>query len=122
MIYYLPYFNKKKSASLLPLLLLCYGASKQKGHELQKAQDLPKPWGQYSFGSLTRVFLNRTVKTAMDHSHEFCKTRELRSKMAMDHSSEHTGQCKRTGGCYNELVVAFLSTGGGVKGKKIYTC
>ena len=34
----------------------------------------------------------------------------------------HTGQCKCTGGCYNELVVAFFSTGGGVKGKKIYTC
>ena len=34
----------------------------------------------------------------------------------------HTGQCKRTGGCYNELVVAFFSTGGGVKGKKISTC
>ena len=30
----------------------------------------------------------------------------------------HTGQCKRTGGCYNELVVAFLRTGGGLKGKK----
>ena len=30
----------------------------------------------------------------------------------------HTGQCKRTGGCYNELVVAFFSTGGGVKGRK----
>ena len=30
----------------------------------------------------------------------------------------HTGPCKRTGGCYNELVVAFFSTGGGVKGKK----
>ena len=30
----------------------------------------------------------------------------------------HTGQCKRTGGCYNTLVVAFYSTGGGVKGKK----
>ena len=30
----------------------------------------------------------------------------------------HTGQCKRTGGCYNELVVAFFSTGRGVKGKK----
>ena len=28
----------------------------------------------------------------------------------------HTGQCKRTSGCYNELVVAFYSTGGGVKG------
>ena len=35
---------------------------------------------------------------------------------------KHTGQCKRIGGCYNELVVAFYSTGGGVKGKKIYTC
>ena len=34
----------------------------------------------------------------------------------------HTGQCKRTGGCYNELVVAFFSIGGGEKGKKIYTC
>ena len=30
----------------------------------------------------------------------------------------HTGQCKRTGGCYNEKVVAFFSTGGGIKGKK----
>ena len=37
-------------------------------------------------------------------------------------SEDHTGQCKRTGGCYNELVVAFFSTGGGVKGKKIHTC
>ena len=35
---------------------------------------------------------------------------------------KRTGQCKRTGGCYNELVVAFFSTSGGVKGKKIYTC
>ena len=30
----------------------------------------------------------------------------------------HSGQCKSTGGCYNELVVTFYSTGGGVKGKK----
>ena len=34
----------------------------------------------------------------------------------------HTGQCKRTDGFYNELVVAFFSTGGCVKGKQIYTC
>ena len=34
----------------------------------------------------------------------------------------HTGQCKHTGGCYKELVVAFFSTGGGVKCEKIYTC
>ena len=33
-------------------------------------------------------------------------------------SGFHTGQCKRTGGCYNELVVAFLRTGDGLKGKK----
>ena len=32
-------------------------------------------------------------------------------------AQSHTGQCKHTGGCYNELVVAFFSTGGGVKGK-----
>ena len=39
-----------------------------------------------------------------------------------DDQQNHTGQCKRTGGCYNELEVAFFSTGGGVKGKKIYIC
>ena len=37
---------------------------------------------------------------------------------AIDIHIAHTGQCKRTGGCYNELVVAYFSTGGGVKGKK----
>ena len=41
---------------------------------------------------------------------------------SIDGGQGHTGQCKRIGGCYNELVVAFFSTGGGVKGKKIYTC
>ena len=39
-----------------------------------------------------------------------------------ENSLSHTGQCKHTGGCYNELVVAFFSTSGGVKGKKFYTC
>ena len=38
------------------------------------------------------------------------------------YSYSHTGQCKRTGGRYNELVVAIFRTGAGVKGKKIYTC
>ena len=33
-------------------------------------------------------------------------------------SQTHTGQCKRIGGCYNELVVAFLRTGDGLKDKK----
>ena len=31
---------------------------------------------------------------------------------------KHTGQCKSTGGCYNELVVAYFGTGGGVKWRK----
>ena len=39
-------------------------------------------------------------------------------KLSKQKQEYHTGQCKRTGGCYNELVVAFYSTGGGVKGKK----
>ena len=30
----------------------------------------------------------------------------------------HAGQCKHTGRCYNELVVAIFSTGSGAKGKK----
>ena len=30
----------------------------------------------------------------------------------------HTGQYKSTGGCYNELVVAYFSTCGGVKWRK----
>ena len=33
----------------------------------------------------------------------------------------HTGQCKSTGGCYNELVVANFGTGGGVKWRKRLT-
>ena len=50
------------------------------------------------------------------------KTLPAIQKMLASAADFHTGQCKRTGGCYNELVVAFFSTGGGVKGKKIYTC
>ena len=38
--------------------------------------------------------------------------------MLISQLKNHTGQCKRTGGCYNELVVAFLRTGDGLKGKK----
>ena len=30
----------------------------------------------------------------------------------------HTGQCKRTGGCYNDLVVTFFRLVDGLKGKK----
>ena len=40
------------------------------------------------------------------------------NKTSLSYCLHHTGQCKRTGGCYNELVVAFLLTGVGLKGKK----
>ena len=55
---------------------------------------------------------------------EFLAHRIRISEIPWDRNSFslHTGQCKRTGGCYNELVVAFLRTGDGLKGKKIYTC
>ena len=48
-----------------------------------------------------------------------CKLQELKSKFYTKYSNNHTGQYKRTDDCYNELVVAFFSTCGGVKGKKI---
>ena len=54
----------------------------------------------------------------MDGKHE---KRMTKSKPKFQEFHHHTGQCKRTGGCYNELVVAFFSAGGGLKGKKIYT-
>ena len=41
--------------------------------------------------------------------------------MAQIEPQTHTGQCKRIGGCYNELVVAYFSTGGGVKWRKRLT-
>ena len=56
---------------------------------------------------------------------EFAQSFHWHEKKVLQNSGffqKHTGQCKRTGGCYNELVVAFFSTGGGVKGKKINTC
>ena len=46
----------------------------------------------------------------------WCETVKILPSLTQRYN--HTGQCKRTGGCYNELVVAFYSTGGGVKGKK----
>ena len=56
-----------------------------------------------------------TAKTFNEHIY-------AHSTKIYNSNKQHTGQCKRTGGCYNELVVAFYSTGGGLKGKKIYTC
>ena len=64
---------------------------------------------------------------ALDLRQLFVSVQYLENKLTEFHQIfymhlYHTGQCKRTGGCYNELVVAFLRTGGGLKGKNIYTC
>ena len=53
---------------------------------------------------------------SMDHEMRHLINLFTLYKSSIEHN--HTGQCKRTGGCYNELVVALYSTGGGVKGKK----
>ena len=78
------------------------------------------------------TFVILIVHVPQFHSLESCSTLNrpaaepsvLNASYLLDETActVHTGQCKRTGGCYNELVVAFFSTGGGVKGKKIYTC
>ena len=58
------------------------------------------------------------VKGAFCNILDLLSLRSLFCLFLSGHLIHHTGQCKRTGGCYNELVVAFYSTGGGVKGKK----
>ena len=69
----------------------------------------------------SNLFLNAYINRHADT--ENLKMIEVYSPLGIWHVFlYHTGQCKRTGGCYNELVVAFFSTGGGVKVKKIYTC
>ena len=42
----------------------------------------------------------------------------IRNKLLTQKLLNHTGHCKSTGGCYNELDVAIFRTGAGVKGKK----
>ena len=82
-----------------------------------------KCWG-YNIETLTRVRFSVVYSVAkswvvtitLSPRGEGAYTRALKSHYPR-HPCRHTGQCKRTGGCYNELVVAFFSTGGGVKGK-----
>ena len=62
------------------------------------------------------AFLNKLGRGPLDHAHTIYQGSRPNEDLFM------FGQFKRTGGCYNELVVAFFSTGGGLKGKKIYTC
>ena len=46
------------------------------------------------------------------------KDSQRKCKYYAGNVDNQTGQCKRTGGCYNELVVAIFCTGDGVKGNK----
>ena len=76
--------------------------------------------GSESFGDLLRRFASqlRYVPLVCNCSNRTIPLVLTRRNMTHSVDRLHTGQCKRTGGCYNELVVAFFSTGGGVKGKK----
>ena len=55
-----------------------------------------------------------TAKLFADDTKIFDKTCR-KDSLQKDLDTLHTGQCKSTGGCYNELVVAYFGTGGGVK-------
>ena len=70
-------------------------------------------------GTKTNKYKGRknTIKVKQQARNE-CNSRKDTKNKHKTRVHNHTGQCKRTGGCYNELVVAFFSTGGGVKGKK----
>ena len=58
------------------------------------------------------------IKTYLSNSMFLCSHWNVFNMYAQMLSVYHTGQCKRTGCCHNELVVAFFSTDCGVKGKK----
>ena len=74
--------------------------------------------------SLARAFpddlcyLGITITDNMDWGQHVSEISSKATKTLDFLRRNHTSQCKRTGGCYNELVVAFFSTGGDVKGKK----
>ena len=74
----------------------------------------------YVHSSIAIILIGKRELVALLNLSSWCLVMVERLFLAVPWG--HTGQCKRTGGCYNELVVAFYSTGGGVKGKKIYTC
>ena len=62
---------------------------------------------------LTMPFLITLIKCSfMYHRYNMKK---IKSAPILCFRRYHTGQCKSTGGCYNELVVAYFGTGGGVK-------
>ena len=73
---------------------------------------------------MTRKYHNHKLQKTAWHgeeeplNHHETTGRQFKQSNQLSLPHHHTGQCKRTGGCYNELVVAFFSTGGGLKGKK----
>ena len=55
-------------------------------------------------------FLSPYIDSEVNHKRHFIKIPFI--------NKGHTSQCKSAGGCYNELVVAYYGTGGGVKWRK----
>ena len=79
------------------------------------------PQGSVLGPILFLIFVNDIDTVVSSHIQKFADDCKVYRSHPTAEDIDHTGQCKRTGGCYNELVVAFLRTGGGLKGKKIYT-
>ena len=71
-------------------------------------------WGDNSV-----IYRTSMARTLMAHSPGLTRTMIMVPTEHFKHNPpRHTGQCKSTGGCYNELVVAYFGTGGGVKWRK----
>ena len=66
--------------------------------------------GKYALQLLVKHATNCRIVMLLVAENDIAKTKNYDSGR-----NNHTGQCKSTGGCYNELAVAYFGTGGGVK-------
>ena len=120
-------FLKEAANELAPALCLILTASLNQGYvpdDWKTADVTPifKKGDRSTPANYRPISLTAVCCKVMEHILHSQVMKHLDLHNILSDNQHHTGQCKRTGGCYNELVVAFYSTGGGVKGKKIYTC
>ena len=76
----------------------------------------------FNFETCNLQFLHREVPPSPSYGAYISHFLQRRVLSVLTFRQDHTGQCKSTGVCYNELVVAIFRTSAGIKGTKIYTC
>ena len=72
----------------------------------------------FNFETCNLQFLHTDVPPSPSYGAYISHFLQRRVLSVFTFRQDHTGQCKSTGGCYNELVVAIFRTGAGIKGKK----